>query len=185
MRELSLANFFFFSRLFFFFYRGCAAGRRCAAQGTAVRCGTPAAPVFFCFVCFFCFCFFSRLGRRCAARGTAARRKAPLRGGGRLRRPSFFFFFFAAAPRVTLRVTPRNAAARREALLRSAGHRYAVRDAYGARHAPETAAYGRFFAPAAPRLCRGAPQILQTGLKTFPLPQCIILQNFMSFRPVV
>ena len=114
------------------------ARHRCAAQGTAVRCGTPAAPV--------------------------------------------LLFFFAAVPRVTLCVTPRGAAARREALLRSARHRCAVWDAYGipprARNSgrrPLFCAYG----------AHAAPQVPQTYLKTFPLPQCIILQNFMSFRPVV
>ena len=72
-----------------------------------------------------------------------------------MRELSLANFFFAAAPRVTLCVTPRGAAARREALLRSARHRCAMRDAYGARHAPETAAYGRFFAPTARMRRRG------------------------------
>ena len=67
-----------------------------------------------------------------------------------------FVFFFAAAPQVTLRVTPRGAAARRKALLRSARHRCAVRDAYGARHMPETGAYGHFLAPAARMRLRGS-----------------------------
>ena len=105
----------FLAPVFCFFFRGCAASH--ASRDAA--------------------------GRRCAAQGTAAQCKAPLCGAGRLWRP----------PRA------RNSGLRQ--LFCACG------------------------AHAAPRQRRGAPQVPQTCLKTFPLPKCIILQNFMSFRPVV
>ena len=134
--------FVFFSRL----RRGaplCGARHRCAVRDT---CGARFWLPFFVF--FFRGCAASHAlrdaaGRRCAAQGTAAQCKAPLCGAGRLWRP----------PRA------RNSGLRQ--LFCACG------------------------AHAAPRQRRGAPQVPQTCLKTFPLPKCIILQNFMSFRPVV
>ena len=111
-------------------------------------------------------------GRRCAVRDACG---------------ALFFFCGSAASdalrdAAKRRCAARSTAAQRKAPLRDAGRLRRPPRARNSGLRPLFCAYG---AHAAPRLRRGAPQIPQTGLKTFPLPQCIILQNFMSFRPVV